>query len=100
MPVAGTDQGQSHVDGARLTPNHSDIIPCIAYIDTNVSNALRAARAVLGLDVSADDSRVVKYSPTYKLVISLLNENSAAGDAVLGWEIEALLEREPGAPAP
>ena len=38
---------------------------------------------------------MVNFSPRYKLVISLLNQNSAAGDALLRWDIFKLLEREP-----
>ena len=59
-----------------------------------------AARSLLALDLPTDDSRVVKFSPRYKLVISLLNENAAKGGALFDWDIEALLERELGAQAP
>ncbi|GAA6053086.1 hypothetical protein JCM3770_000377 [Rhodotorula araucariae] len=37
--------------------------------------------------------RVVKYSPHYKLVFSLLNQDSSAGSAVLTWEAHELLSR-------
>ncbi|KPV75322.1 uncharacterized protein RHOBADRAFT_14433, partial [Rhodotorula graminis WP1] len=39
------------------------------------------------------DSRVVKYSPHIKLVFSLLNQDSAAGGAVLSWNAHELLSR-------
>lgn len=59
-----------------------------------VDEAVRTARSLVGLDGSSDDARVVKFSPRYKLVISLLNQNSPAGEAVLKWNIDTLLERE------
>ncbi|GAA6010753.1 hypothetical protein JCM11491_002930 [Sporobolomyces phaffii] len=37
--------------------------------------------------------RVVKYSPEYKLVFSLLNENASSPEPVLGWDIDHLLRR-------
>ncbi|GAA5906018.1 hypothetical protein JCM6882_003537 [Rhodosporidiobolus microsporus] len=37
------------------------------------------------------DSRVVKFSPHYKLVFSLLNQDSSAGSAVLDWDVHTLL---------
>ncbi|GAA6027393.1 hypothetical protein JCM8097_007824 [Rhodosporidiobolus ruineniae] len=37
------------------------------------------------------DPRVVKFSPHYKLVFSLLNEDSSSGSAVLSWDIDTLL---------
>lgn len=40
------------------------------------------------------DARVAKFAPRYKLVFSLLNEDSSTGDALLEWEIQALLKRE------
>ncbi|GAA5970980.1 hypothetical protein JCM11641_004533 [Rhodosporidiobolus odoratus] len=38
------------------------------------------------------DARAVKFSPRYKLVFSLLNEDSAAGGAVLDWDLPALID--------
>ncbi|GAA5909268.1 hypothetical protein JCM8208_005627 [Rhodotorula glutinis] len=54
----------------------------------------RIPRAAAAGD-SADeaDSRVVKYSPHIKLVFSLLNQDSAAGGAVLSWDAHELLSR-------
>jgi len=39
------------------------------------------------------DGRVVKYSPHYKLVFSLLNENSSTPNPLLSWDIDSLLRR-------
>ncbi|GJN89101.1 hypothetical protein Rhopal_002075-T1 [Rhodotorula paludigena] len=39
------------------------------------------------------DSRVVKFSPHYKLIFSLLNQDSASGSAVLDWNANELLKR-------
>ncbi|SCV71177.1 BQ2448_2765 [Microbotryum intermedium] len=36
---------------------------------------------------------MAKFSPTYKLVFSLLNEDSSSGDALLEWDIHHLLKR-------
>lgn len=37
------------------------------------------------------DGRAVKFSPRYKLAFTLLNEDSAAGGAVLAWDAQSLL---------
>lgn len=37
---------------------------------------------------------MVKFSPRYKLVFSLLNQDSSLGGALLQWNIQSLLERE------
>ncbi|GAA5989718.1 hypothetical protein JCM10908_000606 [Rhodotorula pacifica] len=37
------------------------------------------------------DGRAVKFSPRYKLAFTLLNEDSAAGSAVLSWDAHSLL---------
>lgn len=51
---------------------------------------------MLHLDESrSPDSRVVKFSPTYKLIFSLLNqESSHPSDPVMQWDIESLLARK------
>lgn len=37
------------------------------------------------------DARVVKFSPHYKLVFSLLNQDSSAEGAILDWDVHSLL---------
>ncbi|GAA5856029.1 hypothetical protein JCM9279_003381 [Rhodotorula babjevae] len=49
--------------------------------------------ATAGDSADEADSRVVKYSPHIKLVFSLLNQDSAAGGAVLSWDAPELLSR-------
>ncbi|GAA5825799.1 hypothetical protein JCM11251_000374 [Rhodosporidiobolus azoricus] len=44
-----------------------------------------------GANLGGLDPRVVKFSPQYKLVFSLLNQDSSAGGAVLDWDIHSLL---------
>ncbi|KDE06579.1 hypothetical protein MVLG_03075 [Microbotryum lychnidis-dioicae p1A1 Lamole] len=41
----------------------------------------------------APSPSMAKFSPTYKLVFSLLNEDSSSGDALLEWQIHSLLKR-------
>ncbi|SCZ99514.1 BZ3500_MvSof-1268-A1-R1_Chr3-1g06053 [Microbotryum saponariae] len=41
----------------------------------------------------APSPSMAKFSPTYKLVFSLLNEDSFSGDALLEWQIHSLLKR-------
>jgi hypothetical protein len=38
------------------------------------------------------DSRVVKFAPTYKLVFSLMNQDSRTGDAIVRWDIRNLMK--------
>ncbi|BGP39762.1 GPI transamidase component [Rhodotorula kratochvilovae] len=44
-------------------------------------------------DLNEPDARVVKYSPHYKLVFSLLNQDSSAGSSILAWDAHGLLSR-------
>ncbi|KAK4046991.1 GPI transamidase component [Microbotryomycetes sp. JL201] len=57
------------------------------------SKIIDVAATLLDLRDPALDHRVVNYAPTYKVVFSLLNENSAGGGAVLDWPVEQLLKR-------
>lgn len=41
--------------------------------------------------------RVVKYAPRYRLAFTLLNEDSASGNAALTWDIRASLSSKPSA---
>lgn len=43
------------------------------------------------LPIDEADGRAVKFSPRYKLAFTLLNEDSAAGGAVLAWDAQSLL---------
>jgi len=36
---------------------------------------------------SSDEHRTIQFSPTYKLAFSLLNEDAASGNPVMGWDI-------------
>lgn len=48
--------------------------------------------SLLAADTSDQaDGRAVKFSPRYKLAFTLLNEDSAAGGAVLAWDAQSLL---------
>ncbi|GAA5958871.1 hypothetical protein JCM8115_000671 [Rhodotorula mucilaginosa] len=48
--------------------------------------------SLLASDTSDEaDGRAVKFSPRYKLAFTLLNEDSAAGGAVLAWDAQSLL---------
>ncbi|GAA6012999.1 hypothetical protein JCM10207_008408 [Rhodosporidiobolus poonsookiae] len=40
---------------------------------------------------SETDGRVVKFSPHYKAVFSLLNQDSSSGSAILSWEVNKLI---------
>ncbi|KAF8814792.1 hypothetical protein BYT27DRAFT_7081680 [Phlegmacium glaucopus] len=42
--------------------------------------------------LSDRDHRVAQYSPHYRLAFSLLNEDAAAGNAVLGWNIRGAIK--------
>ena len=46
---------------------------------------------MLDLDAPAADSRVANYAPKYKLVFSLMNEDSAAGAGIQEWDIDTLI---------
>ena len=62
--------------------------PCLCS-----SRRARTDMAVYPTRTEEADSRVVKYSPHIKLVFSLLNQDSAAGSAVLSWDAHELLSR-------
>ncbi|GAA5907864.1 hypothetical protein JCM5296_005805 [Sporobolomyces johnsonii] len=55
------------------------------------SDRLRATEGTASAS-EEPDSRVVKYSPDYKLVFHLLNQDSSDGSAVLDWDVDALLK--------
>ena len=59
------------------------------------SDAADILASLLAPSSSSPDSeqRVVQYSPRYRLAFSLLNEDAAAGDPVLGWEITNAIQR-------
>ncbi|KAM0787757.1 hypothetical protein ACM66B_003814 [Microbotryomycetes sp. NB124-2] len=61
--------------------------------DQDPQSLVTSAATLLDLDSPSLDHRVVNYAPTYKVVFSLLNEDSAAGSAVYDWPIEELLRR-------
>lgn len=52
------------------------------------------AKTLLDLGSTAADSRVAKFAPRFKLVFSLLNQDSSTGAALLEWEIQTLLSRK------
>lgn len=53
------------------------------------------ASLILPYSFMADpDRRVAQYSPRYRLAFSLLNEDAAAGDGVLFWNIQRGLKCE------
>ncbi|KAK4046772.1 GPI transamidase component [Microbotryomycetes sp. JL221] len=52
-----------------------------------------AAADLLNLRASQTDHRVVNFAPKYKVVFSLLNEDSTKGSSVLDWPAAALLSR-------
>ena len=54
---------------------------------------LEVAQTLLDMVATGIDARVAKYSPRYKLVFSLLNEDSSSAGALLEWDIQALLKR-------
>lgn len=58
------------------------------------------AKTLLDLGSTVADSRVAKFAPRYKLVFSLLNQDSSTGAALLKWEIQSLLNREPSLRGP
>lgn len=43
---------------------------------------------------SSESLRVAKYSPTYRLAFSLLNEDAASGRAILSWDVKDAIDRE------
>lgn len=55
---------------------------------------MEVSKTLLGIVSSQVDPRVAKFAPRYKLVFSLLNEDSTTGSALLEWEIQTLLNRE------
>ncbi|GAA5943865.1 hypothetical protein JCM1841_004225 [Sporobolomyces salmonicolor] len=55
------------------------------------SDRLRAAQGTASA-ANEPDSRIVKYSPDYKLVFHLLNQDSSDGSVVLEWDVDALLK--------
>ena len=67
--------------------NHSANSPLDPSILANTLTSLIAPYSAS----SDPDNRVVQYSPHYRLAFSLLNEDAAAGDAVLGWNIQAAI---------
>lgn len=52
------------------------------------------AQTLLDVVTAMPDARVAKFAPRYKLVFSLLNEDSSSGGALLEWDIQTLLKRE------
>jgi len=44
---------------------------------------------------AANQQRVARYSPRYRLAFSLLNENAALGKSAIGWDPNDALSREP-----
>ncbi|KAI0806266.1 phosphatidylinositol-glycan biosynthesis class S protein-domain-containing protein [Irpex lacteus] len=42
---------------------------------------------------SSESLRVAKYSPTYRLAFSLLNEDAASGRAILSWDVKDAIDR-------
>ncbi|TFK34450.1 phosphatidylinositol-glycan biosynthesis class S protein-domain-containing protein [Crucibulum laeve] len=42
---------------------------------------------------SEQEHRVAQYSPRYRLSFSLLNEDAAAGKAIIGWDVEQAINR-------
>lgn len=55
---------------------------------------MEVSKTLLDIVSSQVDARVAKFAPRYKLVFSLLNEDSTTGSALLDWEIQMLLHRE------
>jgi len=43
---------------------------------------------------AANQQRIAKYSPRYRLAFSLLNENAALGKSAIGWGLNDALSRE------
>ncbi|GAA5860984.1 hypothetical protein JCM8547_007997 [Rhodosporidiobolus lusitaniae] len=60
--------------------------------ETGWKERLRPGGVALAAPVEAD-ARVVKFSPHYKLVFHLLNQDSSSGGAVLDWEVDRLLHK-------
>lgn len=56
-----------------------------------------ASLKVLDLESLKPDPRVAKFAPRYKVVFTLLNEDSNKQDPVLQWPIESLIKSEPQA---
>ncbi|KAF9653708.1 hypothetical protein BDM02DRAFT_3135231 [Thelephora ganbajun] len=42
---------------------------------------------------AADEQKIAKYSPRYRLAFSLLNENAALGKSAIGWDLNGTLSR-------
>ncbi|BGP15870.1 hypothetical protein JCM10213_005644 [Rhodosporidiobolus nylandii] len=59
--------------------------------ETGWEERIRREGVVESALAAEPDSRVVKFSPHYKLVFSLLNQDASAGSAVLDWDASRLL---------
>lgn len=61
--------------------------------EVSIVRVVDTISTLLGLEVDEPDARVIKFAPRYKLVFTLLNQNASRGGAVLGWDIDNLLDR-------
>lgn len=64
-------------------------LPCSDAVRRRVKET---ASTLLAIRHPVSDPRVVKFSPKYKLVFSLLNQDATTGDALLDWDVENLLK--------
>ncbi|KAF9485053.1 hypothetical protein BDN70DRAFT_796635 [Pholiota conissans] len=79
--------------GTPMSINDRELhIPSSSEYTSALANTLTSLIAPYSAS-SDPDNRVVQYSPHYRLAFSLLNEDAAAGDAVLGWNIQAAIRK-------
>ncbi|ORY92751.1 phosphatidylinositol-glycan biosynthesis class S protein-domain-containing protein [Leucosporidium creatinivorum] len=96
--VSGTSYERCQLPGVSTLAEGEPVSDPSEFSDLSVPVAteqtlIKVAKTLLDLGSTAADSRVAKFAPRYKLVFSLLNQDSSTGAALLEWEIQALLNR-------
>ena len=82
----------------RLVPYSIHLTTCsVASASQAVLNASLAStlsRLLVPQLSSSQERLVARYANRFRLAFSLLNEDAAAGDLVLSWDLESAIKRE------